>query len=213
MSSQHASMNNSSLPCTWQPLSTCQACQTNGRLMCRLDRKDMVNFFMIILPFGVTAIAGNIRAGYGWYLLLWLAYSLFFFFVWEARVLCRHCPYWSEVGTILRCHANYGVIKIWKYQPGPMSRLEKIQFGIGALIWIVFPLPFLLMGREYLLALIAVSAAISGMFILRRNVCSQCINFSCPMNIVPKQLVDAYLRRNPQIQAAWEASGYRLDKP
>ena len=53
----------------------CQECQTNGKLMCRLDKKDMVNFFMIVLPFGVTAIAGTIRAGYGWYLLLWLAYS------------------------------------------------------------------------------------------------------------------------------------------
>jgi hypothetical protein len=68
--------------------------------MCRLERKDMVNFFMIILPFGVTAIAGTIRAGYGWVLLLWLAYSLFFFFVWEARVLCRHCPSWAEESTI-----------------------------------------------------------------------------------------------------------------
>ena len=48
--------------------------------MCRFDKKDMLNFFMLILPFGVTAIAGTIRAGYGWWLLLWLAYSLFFFF-------------------------------------------------------------------------------------------------------------------------------------
>lgn len=189
----------------------CQECQTNGKLMCRLDKKDMVNFFMIVLPFGVTAIAGTIRAGYGWYLLLWLAYSLFFFFVWEARVLCRHCPYWAEVGSTLRCHANYGVIKIWKYQPGPMSKMEKIQFAVGALLWIGLPFPFLLLSQEYLLTLIGVSSAISGAFILRKNVCSRCINFSCPMNNVPKQLVDTYLTRNPQIQAAWEASGYRLD--
>ena len=46
--------------------------------MCRFDLKDLLNFFMIILPFGLTATAGTIRAGYGWYLLLWLAYSLFF---------------------------------------------------------------------------------------------------------------------------------------
>ena len=122
MSSQRTSIHNSPVLCTWQSLSICQECQTNGKLMCRFDRKDIVNFFMIILPFGVTAIAGTIRAGYGWYLLLWFAYSLFFFFVWEARVLCRHCPYWAEAGTILHCHANYGVIKLWKYQPGPMNK-------------------------------------------------------------------------------------------
>jgi hypothetical protein len=212
VSSQQTATHNSPLPCTWQPFSICQECQTNGKLMCRFDREDMVNFFMIVLPFGITAVAGTIRAGYGWYLLLWLAYSLFFFFVWEARVLCRHCPYWAEGGSTLRCHANYGIIKIWKYQPRPMSKMEKIQFVIGALLWIGLPFPFLLLGQEYLLALIGVSAAISGAFILRKNVCIRCINFSCPMNKVPKQLVDTYLKRNPQIQAAWEASGYRLDQ-
>ena len=36
------------------------------------------------------------------------------------------------------------------------------------------------------------------------------INFSCPMNVVPKEDVDAYLERNPVMQAAWEASGYKL---
>jgi hypothetical protein len=212
MSSQRTSIHNSPVPCTWQPLSVCQACQTNGKLMCRFDEKDLLNFFMIILPFGVTATAGTIRAGYGWYLLLWLAYSLFFFFVWEARVLCRHCPYWAEEGTILHCHANYGVIKIWKYHPGPMNKWEKTQFVIGVLLWVGFPFPFLFLGQEYLLALIGVSAAVSGAFILRKNVCTRCINLSCPLNAVPKQLVDIYLRRNPDMQAAWESSGYPLEK-
>lgn len=207
MPAQQTNTNASPLPCTWQPPSVCQGCETQGKLMCRFDRQDMVNFLMMILPFGVTAIAGTIRAGYGWYLLLWLAYSLFFFFVWEAGVLCRHCPYWAEAGKILHCHANYGVIKLWKYQPEPMSRLDKIQFGFGGMLWVGFPFPFLLLGGEYLLALIGVSAAISGMFLLRRNVCARCVNFSCPLNAVPGQLVDVYLRLNPQIRAAWEAGG------
>jgi hypothetical protein len=166
---------------------------------------DMVNFFMLILPFGVTTIAGTIRAGYGRYLWFWLVYSLFFFFVWEARVLCRHCPYWAEAGTILHCHANNGVIKFWKYQPQPMNKSEKIQFIVGALLFLVFPFPFLVLGKEYLLTLIGLSAAVSGAFILKRNVCSRCINFSCPLNSVPIWLVRAYLDRNPYLQAAWES--------
>lgn len=179
--------------------------------MCRFDRGDMLHFFMIVLPFFVTAIVGTILAGFGWYLLLWLAYSLFFFFVWEARVLCRHCPYWAGPGSMLRCHANYGVLKLWKYEPAPMSQAEKIQFGVGVLVWAGFPFPFLFLGQQYLLALIGLSAVLSGAFILKRNVCSRCINFSCPLNGVPKQAVDAYLRRNPQIREAWEKSGYRLE--
>jgi hypothetical protein len=199
------------VPCTWQPDSICKGCPTDGKLMCRFDRLDLVHFFMIFLPFGVTAIAGTLRAGYGRFLWAWLAYALFFFFIWEARVLCRHCPYWAETGSVLHCHANYGVVKIWKYQPGPMSRWEKIQFALGALLLIGFPFPFLLAGHEVLLALIALSTVVSGGFILWKNVCTRCIHFSCPANAVPKPLVDAYLRQNPDIRAAWESEGYRLE--
>ena len=200
------------LLCTWQPASKCEGCETQGKLMCRLDGKDMLEFFMIVLPFGVVTIGGTLRAGYGWALWLWLAYSLFFFFVWEAFVLCRHCPFWAEPGKMLRCHANYGVLKIWKHEPGPMSRAEKAQFIIGALIWMGFPFPFMLIGHQYLLALVGAATALSGIFVLRVSVCSRCVNFSCPMNTVPKQLVDTYLRRNPQMEAAWEASGYHFEE-
>jgi hypothetical protein len=179
--------------------------------MCRYDSKDLLTFLMNALPFFVTAIAGMARAGYGWYLLVWLGFALFFFFVWEARVLCSHCPYWAGDGRILRCHANHGVFKIWPYRPGPMSRSEQAQFMIGALILLAFPLPFLLLGREYLLASIALVSLASGIHGVRRTACRRCLNFSCPMNVVPKPAVDAYLRRNPQMRAAWEESGYRLD--
>ncbi len=212
MPSQKASTHASPLPCTWQPLSVCRDCQAEGKLMCHFDKKDMLNFFMIIFPFGVTAIAGTIRAGYGLYLWFWLAYAIFFFFVWEARVLCRHCPYWAEESKVLHCHANYGVVKIWKYQPGPMSKSEKTQFVIGALLLIGFPFPFLMLGQEYLLVLIGLSAVMGGVFILKGNVCTRCINFSCPMNAVPKQIVQVYLKRNPAIQRAWKSSENHLVK-
>jgi hypothetical protein len=178
--------------------------------MCRFQRRDLINFFLIVLPFGVISIYGLIRGGYGWYLAPWLGYALLFFFVWEARVLCRHCPYWAEHSGILRCPANYGVIKIWRHDPGPMSRAEKAQFIIGALLLIAYPFPFLLLGTEYLLSGIGAIAVVAGVFILRNNVCSRCINFSCPMNAVPKPLVDLYLDRNPRMRAAWEAKGHRI---
>ena len=111
---------------------------------------------------------------------------------------------------MLRCQANYGVIKICKYEPGPMSKSEKAQFVMGVLLWVGFPIGLMLLGHDYLLALIAITTAGSGAFLLHRNVCSRCINFSCPSNSVPKQLVDVYLRRNPEIQRAWEARGYRV---
>jgi hypothetical protein len=65
-----------------RPETACRGCRVDGRLMCRFDASDLLQFFMMLLPFLATSIAGTIRAGYGWYLLVWLAYSLFFFFVW-----------------------------------------------------------------------------------------------------------------------------------
>ena len=87
-----------------------------------------------------------------------------------------------------------------------------VFFVVGALLLIAYPFPFLLLGGEYLLAGIGVSAVIAGVFILRRNVCSRCINFSCPLNLVPKRLVDTYLDHNPRMRVAWEAKGYRVGK-
>jgi hypothetical protein len=37
------------------------------------------------------------------------------------------------------------------------------------------------------------------------------VNFSCPLNNVPKELVDAYLVKNLIMKEAWEASGYKLN--
>jgi hypothetical protein len=199
------------IPCTAQPTPTCKDCTLPDRLMCRFDPGDTIHFFMLTLPLLVTTIGGVIAAGYGGYLLGWLAYAIFFFFVWEARVLCSHCPYWAEESRILHCHANYGVIKIWKYRPGPMSRAEQIQFAVGAIGLVLYPAFFMILGAEYLLAAITIVSSISWGYLLRRHVCVRCINFSCPMNAVPKPLVDAYLSQNPVMRSAWEKSGYRLD--
>jgi len=195
------------IPCTWQESSRCAECQISGKLQCRLDKRDMTRFFLIFMPFAVAAIAGTIRAGYGWALWLWLAYGLFFFFVWEARILCRHCPFWAGKSGILRCHANYGVVKLWKYHPGPMTRLEKMQFLVGGLILIAFPFPAMLLGHQYLFALITACTATSFALLLRLDVCVRCVNFSCPLNAVPKSLVDAYLINNPAILKAWIDGG------
>ena len=196
--------------CTWKNASECNDCQIAGSLMCRFNTQDLTGFLLGFLPFGIAVIAGMIRGGYGWYLLGWLAFWFLFFFVWEARVLCSHCPFWAEEGRVLHCHANYGVIKIWRFHPEPMSKAEKAQFVIGVFLFVVYPFIFMLLGGQYLLLLIALSAALNFGFSLKRNVCTRCINFSCPMNGVPKSVVDAYLRQNPVMLQAWEASGYRV---
>ena len=178
--------------------------------MCRYTNRDLLNFLTMVLPYAASMIIGAILAGYGFWLFLWLAYSLFFFFVWEARVLCRHCPYWAAPDRILECHANSGVFKIWKFDPAPMSRSEQRQFIGGALLWMLMPFPLLILGGQYWIAFIGFCSIVSGILLLNYNVCSRCVNFSCPMNNVPKALVDAYLEDNPVMLKAWLNSGYTL---
>ncbi len=195
----------SEIPCTAKPVTACEDCILGGKLMCRYEKRDILHFFMIWLPFFGASIVGVIRAGYGWWLLGWLAYMLFFFFLWEARVLCSHCPYWAGEGLMLRCPANYGVIKLWKYRPGPMSRAEQIQFLIGALLLLLIPIILMVAGKDYLTALIGLASAISFSYLLRRNICTRCINFSCPLNDVDSETQKAFFARNPSIAEAWKA--------
>ena len=198
--------------CTFEDGQVCETCSIRGSLMCRFERRDLVSFFLLFLPFAVTVVAGLLRAGFWIYLLGWVGYMIFFFFVWEARVLCRHCPYWAGSGSVLRCHANYGVAKIWKHDPAPMSRSERIQFAAGALILLGYPVAFLIVGGEYLFAAVAASVAVANGMTLKRRTCTRCINFSCPMNGVPKRLVDQYLMKNPEMKKAWEENGYNVER-
>lgn len=182
--------------CTNQSESVCVDCALGTRLMCRYEFRDTLHFFAIILPFFVVSIGGMIATGFGWWLFGWLGYMLFFFFIWEARVLCSHCPYWAEEGHILHCHANYGVIKIWHYRPGPMSRFEHAQFIVGALIFLLSPIVFILVGGQYLLAGIALAGAGSFGYLLYHKICSRCVNFSYPLNNVPSEVKERYVVQN-----------------
>lgn len=196
--------------CTWRPKSECAGCPLEGELKCRFKRGDLFHFIGMFGVYAIPAITGVIRAGYGWYLLGWIAFWLVFFELWEIRILCSHCPYYAERGTTLHCIANYGSLKVWKYHPEPMSTLEKAQLWLGFAILVGYPFPFMLLGGSYLWALSTLWAAVIFFWTLRRYTCSQCVNFSCPLNGVPKENVDAYLKRNPVMRQAWEESGWQI---
>ena len=52
--------------------------------------------------------------------------------------------------------------------------------------------------------------AIQFFLVLWANNCPRCVNFSCPFNKAPKELVDAYLMMNPEMKEAWIKEGYEL---
>lgn len=197
--------------CTWQDDANCTGCSIEGGLNCRFNRGDLLYFLALFSPPAIAAVAGMIKSGFGWWLAGWIGYMVFFFFIWEARILCSHCPYWAEETRVLHCPANYGVIKIWRYHPEPMSTAEKVQFLVGAGALVGYPFPFLILGGEYLLAVLTLAGFVSFVFSLKKNICTRCVNFSCPLNAVSKPTVDEYLSRNPVMRKAWEEHGYQLD--
>jgi len=225
-------MNDNTI-CTWNEKADCANCNINGKLVCKWDKKILTNFHLInwsaIIPtiFGMIII-GHLTNTY-WILISYIVYFLFMFGFLEIRFLCSHCPYYAEDSKILHCLGNHGSFKFWKYRPGPLNELEQfmMRFLITTMFFIV-PLSALGFGiyhisinyLEYgivpLLGMIGLTAAnlvasISGLNTLKRFYCPNCVNFSCPLNEVPKNVIDKYLEKNEVMKQAWQKSGWKLN--
>ena len=194
--------------CTWRPTSECNDCTIKGCLKCHFKIRYLLNFIVLFLLFAIPAVAGIILAGYGWYLLGWIAFGIVFFEFWEIRILCSHCPYYAEKGRSLHCFGNYMSLKVWRFHPEPMNRSEKIQLFLGFIIFFGYPYIFMILGRQYIfIILYSISLILFFVPLLTRR-CPKCVNLSCPLNRVPKNVVDAFLKRNPVMKEAWEKTGY-----
>jgi fatty acid desaturase len=96
----------------------------------------------------------------------------------------------------MKCHANYGFPKLWRYRPGPMNRTEKTVFLSGLFLVFGYPAFFILLsGSSGILIVYLVSAAL--FFILTgKFYCSRCIHFSCPLNRVKDDIKKEFMKYN-----------------
>lgn len=194
-----------------KPHTDCKKCGLDEKLMCKYDLKDTIIFVTPFLIAFVPIIIGVLASGLWLWLIAYFGYLVFFFIAWENRILCSHCPYYAEEGKTLQCHANYGLPKMYKYHPEPMSRSEQVQFILGVIIFIAFPITLLLIGGQYLMLFIALIGVGLWLTALLIHACKICINFSCPLNRVPKEIVNEYLKHNDVMREAWERKGYKID--
>jgi hypothetical protein len=176
-------------------------------------------FFPGLLVIGIGLTIGGWLTG-NWYIFgLVIGYYMLFFFI-ETRILCSHCPYYSESSMVLHCLANYGFIKLFRYHPGPLSRFEKIILVIG---FIFFPIvPIIAQGYTifvlkmirrpkalwefptlYFILVLTIVAFVYAFYTLLTKICISCVNFSCPFNKVPRKIAYQYLARNPHMNDAW----------
>lgn len=221
--------NDKCLTCTWDEESDCLNCKINGKLNCKWDVKLLLKVYTILLPSMLLGFLGFIIVGLhvSWIpLLIDIIFWILFFFIIEIRIICSHCPYYTKEGKFLHCLANHGLPKLWAYHPEPMNIFEKLGFLGGAVFFVLFPVVTDLYGLFILwnqyntvditittLTGLALLSSIAGVYFftaVRRNVCPKCVNFSCPLNKVPKEIVDAYLENNPVMKEAWETAGYKL---
>lgn len=181
---------------------SCDGCPAGHDLHCHFRPADWLNFMFISLPPFLIGGAGIYRSS-GWLLLPWLSFAIAYFGLIEIRVMCAHCPHYAEATPSLRCWANYGSPKWWRYRPGPMNLVEKIVFlGGFVVIWGYPPIVLLTTAQLYLLLVYTVTT--SGFFMtMSRFMCTRCINFACPLNRVDQPGRDAFFDANPTVAQAW----------
>jgi len=182
---------------------TCNSCSVSDALHCHFRLRDLVHFLLIAFPTFLLGGAGIYHID-GWWIIPWLIIIIGFFGFVEIRVLCSHCPHYAEEGRLLRCWANYGSPKIWKYRPGPMASWEKTIFFIGfVLVW-GYPFFFMIFDVQLFL-LIVYLLTVAGFFMtLKTFLCTQCMNFACPLNSVAKEIRRDFFERNPEVAKAWD---------
>lgn len=190
-----------------KPIATCDSdncddCVVESSIHCHFKARDLIHFLVIAFPGFLLGGAGIYQMS-GWSLALWIALIVGFFGFVEIRVMCSHCPHYAEPGKSLKCWANYGSPKLWKYRPGPMSFREKFTFLSGfAIIW-GYPLIFLFSGNQWFLFLVY-TLTVSGFFMtLKMFFCTRCMNFACPLNSVEEGARRIFFGKNPEVGRAW----------
>jgi hypothetical protein len=85
-----------------------------------------------------------------------------------------------------------------------MSLNEKqLFFGGVAAVW-GYPLPFLWVGERWFLLALYVLTNAAFFTTLRLFLCSQCMNFACPLNSVSEAAQDLFFQRNPSVAEQWD---------
>ena len=181
---------------------TCDDCPVRKTLHCHFTFRELLYFLLIASPSFLIGGVGIYHRG-GWWLIPWLIIIIGYFGFVEIRVMCSHCPHYAEEGSSLQCWANYGSPKMWRYRPGPMTLWEKVLFLAGfALVW-GYPLFFLISGLQLFLCIIYLLTTTGFFMTLRTFLCSQCINFACPLNRVNNEVKMDFFACNPEIAQAW----------
>ena len=210
--------------CTLNPDSKCEECNLNGKLDCKLDKKQQKKSMITVFNFVIIATIGliftGLITGFWWFLTIFIIFIFLFFFVIEPKINCSHCPYYAENSKFMNCPGNNFFPKLWRYNPKPIKPIEKTGSIMGFVFMGLFPLiseiyglwfiysntlnitQFINLSLTILIFLTIISYFIFISFFLL-TFCPRCVNFSCKLNKVPKEIIEEYIKKNPVINDAW----------
>ncbi len=182
----------------------CKNCNVSKDINCHFNLKQLLNFLLIALP--PFIIGGYTIYTHNWiFLAIWIVIILLYFGLVEIRVMCSHCPHYAEPKLkTLKCWANYGAPKLWKYRPGPMSIAEKTIFLFGMSVAFLYPIIFLVIVKEWFLLFICIMTTIAFFATLKNFLCAHCINFACPFNTVDNDTRNKFFDKNVVVKQAWK---------
>jgi len=145
-------------------------------------------FLFFFSLFFVPAFLGLGMAGQTDLRTAWVFLLAAFFGLGLPAILCRHCPHYVRRGRFIVCPTTVGPPKLLRPSSRPVSRPEKAAFGIGFALLLGFPIIVLATRGRFLFA--ALSLAGAGLFFLGEQTfnCSRCLNFSCLLNRVPREI-------------------------
>ena len=191
-----------------KPISTCnrencKKCGVEDTLYCHFSKKQLYIFWGAAFPVIIMGALGALL--FEWRALVIYIVAVFSYFgLIEIRVMCSHCPHYAEPGeAFLRCWANYGSPKVWKYRPGPMSFWEKTVFLIGMAAVALSPGFFLFFSGRYSFLLFYLTYISIGFYALLTHLCTHCMNFACPFNRVKNDVREKFFEHNPVVKDAW----------
>ena len=185
---------------------SCSDCEIDGKLLCIHTHKNLLDFWVIFMGFAIPFFAGMILGKHWLGLIIWFGLAVFFFGYFEALILCRHCPHYAEEGFTLKCHANWGLPKIPKFNPKPLTRLEQAAWLVYVALFALWYIPFFVAGQQWLLLGLTSWAVFAAGWSLQRNQCTRCYNLSCPVNRVPPNVRESFFQNYPEFAEAWEIS-------
>lgn len=181
---------------------SCEGCNISHKLVCHFNGRQLALFMLLSVP---LLFSGYIIYNFNSLLLIpWIIFTASFFGFIEIRVMCSHCPHYAEPEiTSLKCWANYGAPKLWKYRPGPMTLPEKIIFILGFIIILSPPIIILIIQNLFIMLIVYLILLTGWKLLLRTFYCKKCINFACTFNAVNHETKNAFFEKNPVVKDAW----------